>query len=272
VTQRLAVAAWLVLSGLAGGPRNASAQDEQLPPPGKGTLRQDEVAVLLDAGAVHFRVMPLEESILRLLAPDSYASLHALREAYQGEMRDAAAQYGLTEPVGFLVTVFGLEPLAQFDPEQLTIISRNRLFRPLRILPITPLWNQHRISQRETAAAVYVFETGIALLEPFTVEYAGVRSDQWRQSLRRIERERARIGRRDSRRRPSARPASTYRRRVAAPGTQQSARAVLAGRRNPSRPRPGAKLRRRDHGERWLSVCGPLRVESLSYTPHWQPD
>lgn len=197
MTRRLTVAAaaCLVLAGLAVGPRIARAQDQQLPPPGKGTLHQDEVALLMDAGAVQFRIMPLEEAILRLLAPDSYASLHALREAYGDEMRGAAAQYGVTEPLGFLVTVFGVEPLAQFDPEQLMIISRNRLFRPLRILPITPLWNQHRISQRETAAAVYVFEPGIALLEPFTVEYAGLRSDEWRQSLRRIERERARIGR-----------------------------------------------------------------------------
>ncbi len=102
----------------------------------------------------------------------------------------------MTEPVAFLVTVFGMQDQAVFDPERLVIISRNRLFRPIAILPITPLWNQHRVSQRETAAAIYLFENGIAMLEPFTVESDGVRSDQWERSLRRIERERAKIANR----------------------------------------------------------------------------
>jgi hypothetical protein len=187
-------AAVVLVSGLGVLPPQTVAQDtDLLPPPGFGSLRQDDLAVRLDGPNVEIRLMPLDELILRLLAPDSYRSLHALRETKDAEMRRLAERRGVVEPVAFLVTVFGKQEQAEFDPEQLSIISRNRLFRPIGILAMTPLWNQRRVSQRETAAAVYVFEPGIAMLEPFTVEYSGAASDRWTQSLRRVERERARI-------------------------------------------------------------------------------
>jgi len=160
---------------------------------GFGSLRQEDVAVHVNAGSIQLRVMPLDELILRLLAPDSYSALHSLRESNAEDIGEIARRNGAVEPGIFLVTVFAAVEQAQFDPEQLTIVSRNRLFRPVGILPMSPLWNQHRLAQRETATAVYVFEDGIAVLEPFTVDYGGVRSDQWGRALQRIERERARI-------------------------------------------------------------------------------
>ena len=177
----------------AGWAQDTTAQGNLLPPVGKGRLRQDDLAVGIETGNVRFRILPLDEGILRLLAPDSYTSPHAVRETRADEIGQAALRRGVTEPVVFFVTVFGMREQAPFDPDQLVITSRNRLFRPIAIIPVTPLWNQHRISQRETAGAIYVFESGIAMLEPFTVDYAGVRSDQWARSLRLIERERARI-------------------------------------------------------------------------------
>ncbi len=193
---RLGWCATVVLAfGLGVLPPDTVAQDadDLLPPPGLGSLRQEDLAVRLHGPNVEIRLMPLDELILRLLASDSYRSLHALRETKDAEMGRLAERFGVVEPVAFLVTVFGKQEQAAFDPEQVTIISRNRLFRPIGILPITPQWNQRRVSQRETAAAVYVFEPGIAMLEPFTAEYVGATSDQWTQSLRRVERERARI-------------------------------------------------------------------------------
>ncbi len=169
-----------------------AADSPQLPPVGLGSLRQEDIAVRVDAGGIQIRVLPLNELIIRLMAPDSYAALHALREAKAKALVDVRGRYG-TEPEIFLVTIFATVEQAQFDPEQLTLISRNRFFRPISILPNSPQWNEHRLTQRETASAVYAFESGIALLEPFTVDYGGLRSDQWAQTLRRVERERARI-------------------------------------------------------------------------------
>jgi hypothetical protein len=161
-----------MLLPLLASPRPGEAQDttqtDSLPPVGMGRLLQEDISVGIDDGTVQFRIMPLDESIIRLLAPDSYTSPHSLREMRHAEIQQAAERRGVTEPVVFFVTVFGMRDQAHFDPDQVVVASRNRLFRP--------------------------FENGLAMWEPFTVEYAGARSDDWGRSLVLIERERARIG------------------------------------------------------------------------------
>lgn len=166
---------------------------EGLPPAGLGSLRQEDLAVRLDARNIQIRVLPLNEFILRLLAPDSYRSHHALRAARDDEIRRAAEGYGVAQPVVFLVTVYATAEQAPFTPEQLTIMSRGRYFRPIGILPLSPQWNQHRVGQGETESAIYLYEDGVALLEPLTFDYDGIRTDQWGRALPFIEQERARI-------------------------------------------------------------------------------
>jgi hypothetical protein len=186
---------------LGAAPRIVTAQDPPapgdtaatLPPAGFGTLRQETVAVRLLAGNVEVRVLPLDEQVIRLLANDSYESLHALRESRSRAVAEAAARRAQRRPSLFVVTFFGLQPQSPFVPEDVTITSRNRFFRPLEILPLSPLWNELRLNQRETATAVYIYEEGIALLEPFTVSYGGFSSPQWDHTLRTLDQERARV-------------------------------------------------------------------------------
>lgn len=185
-----------VLTALSAAPALAQdtvAADPRLPPAGFGTLRQEDVAVRLETGTFALRVIPLDESILRLLAPDSYASLHRLRESRDADIREAADRSAVTDPVLFAVTFFGLQQRARFVGEDLTITSRNRLFRPVAILPVSPRWHEQQLFQRETATAVYLFDDGIALLEPFTVSYSGMSSTHWERILPTLDRERAAI-------------------------------------------------------------------------------
>ncbi len=164
-----------------------------LPPAGMGSLRQENLAIRIDAPNIQIRMLPLNEFILRLLAPDSYRSHHALRAARDEEILRAAQQFGMAQPVVFLVTVYASAEQAPFDPDVLTIMSRGRYFHPIGILPMSPEWNQHRVRQGETASAIYLYEDGVALLEPLIIDYDGIRSDQWSRALRFIEQERARI-------------------------------------------------------------------------------
>ena len=164
-----------------------------LPPAGYGTLRQEDVAVRLRTGTFLLRVLPLDERVTRLLAPDSYASLHKLQESLAGGIAEAAARAGVHQPVLMFVTFFGLQDRARFVPEDITITSRGRLFRPVAILPITPRWSEQQLSQRETASAVYAYEDGIALFDPFAVSYGGVTSTEWERALPALDRERAAV-------------------------------------------------------------------------------
>ena len=168
-----------VLASLACARHRAVGQDTTvlgLPPAGFGTLRQEDVAVRLRTGTFLLRVLPLDERVTRLLAPDSYASLHQLRESLAGSIAEAAATAGVHQPVLMFVTFFGLQDQARFVPEDVTLTSRNRFFRPVAILPITPRWSEQQLSQRETASAVNAYEDGIALFAPFAVSNKAIPS------------------------------------------------------------------------------------------------
>ncbi|HEX9582152.1 MAG TPA: hypothetical protein VF970_13705 [Gemmatimonadales bacterium] len=187
--------ALLVLSVLSAPvmAQDTAAIDPRLPPAGFGSLRQEDVTVRLETPTFAVRVMPLDEAVVRLLAPDSYASLHRLRTTRAAEVMRAADQAAVTEPVLFAVTFFGLQHQARFEAEDVTITSRNRLFRPVAILPLSPRWHEQQLRQRETATALYVYESGIALFEPFTVSYGGLSSDHWDRVLPTLDRERAAV-------------------------------------------------------------------------------
>jgi hypothetical protein len=182
------------LAGCAQAQQDTTAiPEDALPPAGYGTLRQESVSLRLGTDVVQIQVVPLDERVIRLLATDTYTSLHRLAESKAELVEAAARRYGVRGPTLFLVTFFGLQAEARFTPEDLTVGSQNRLFRPLEILPLSPLWSGHQISQRETATAIYVYGDGIQVLDPFTVEYVGIRNDNWEQILRVLDGERASV-------------------------------------------------------------------------------
>ncbi|MSR06370.1 MAG: hypothetical protein EXR93_04765 [Gemmatimonadetes bacterium] len=168
-----------------------STQD--LPPAGYGTLHQDAVALKLSTDGVQLRVLPLDEQIIRLLAPDSYESLLRLVAGHSTGIDSAAARAGIHRPRTFLVTFFGVGPGARFSPEDVGITSQNQFFRPVAILPLSASWSELRLTQRETASAIYLFEDGITLGQPITLSYGAASTDQWEGTLRTLERERASV-------------------------------------------------------------------------------
>ncbi len=165
-----------------------------LPPAGYGTLRQDDISLTFQTANLTIQVIPLEEGIIRLLTPDNYGSFHRMRERKQEEIDEAIRRTGIDRPILFLVTFFGKQQRARFREEELTIISRNRFFRPLATIPITPTWGQQELNQRETARAVYLFEPGIRLNETFEISYEGRTGARWdERKLLIVDRERSRV-------------------------------------------------------------------------------
>ena len=162
-------------------------------PPGLGTLRQDDVALRLDVFSLQVRALPLDESILRTLAADSYRALRDLRESQREQLDAIARRTGGSSTTFALwyVSFFGAElGETRFSPMDLVISSVGRDFRPLSVLPLTPGFAQHRLRQRETHSAVYVFEGQLDANQPLIVTYETTRNSDWTATLQRIERER----------------------------------------------------------------------------------
>lgn len=170
----------------------ADADTANLVPAGYGTLRQDDIAVRIGLSAAQVRVLPLEESVIRVLSPDSYRALSELKAGKADAIAALARRYNLRRPSLWYISFYGLEPDARFSPREVVISSAGREFRPVEVIPLTPGFGEQRIRQRETQAALYVFEDGIDVNQPLTVAVEGQRSAAWNDvMLRTIDRERA---------------------------------------------------------------------------------
>jgi hypothetical protein len=174
-------------------PASLAAQAADLPPAGFGSLRQDQVAVLITTGNLAVRVLPLDEQVIRLLAPDTYSSLHALVQSRNAAVAEAARAAGRDSAAAFFVTFFGLQPQTTFIPDQVSIQSQGTYYRPLGILPLSPQWNDARLDQRQQASAIYLFDPTIPVLQTFTVFYGGQNSASFDNSINLLQSERARV-------------------------------------------------------------------------------
>jgi len=164
-----------------------------LVPAGFGSLHQDDLSFHMTAGGVLIRALPLDESIIRLLTPDSYKAMRELQQNNSKMIDAVSRRYGGRRVSVWFVSFYGVEPDARFIPQDLNITSSGRDFRALDLIPLTTNFSEQRLHQRETQNALYLFDGDIELDQLVTVSYQGLSDDSWDQTLQRIERERALI-------------------------------------------------------------------------------
>ena len=157
--------------GMEGGTATVTDSFETLPPPGYGTLRQDEISLSLTSGTLRILVTPLEESATRVTAPDTYRRLSSLSNAHRNTP-------GMAESATlFLVSFFSEQPDQRFVPEEVQ-------------QPVDD--QQVHLGQRVTEMAVYAFNDNVDLKSDLVVAYGLEQTAAWSAILRRIQAERAR--------------------------------------------------------------------------------
>lgn len=162
-------------------------------PTGFGTLKRDDIVVRFATGTVEIQCLPLDEQVMRLLATDTYQSLTQLIRSRQDDISAAAQRPGEDNPTLILVTFYGLVPQARFNPEDLNISSRGRLFRPVGFVPLSPTWGSYQLDARQQGVAIYLFENGITFRESLSISYQGISNDAWSRALRLLDQERSRV-------------------------------------------------------------------------------
>ena len=172
----------------------SSSQSQTLPPPGYGTLRQDDFTIALQAGNVQLKATPLAEAVIRLAAPDTYQRLHRLVEAHSTQIQMLAQRNGLrNDPLVIQISFFTLDVQAAFSPTGVMILSNGILYRPVGILPITPEWGREQLKQQQQQTALYLFYPAIDLSVLFQVQYGGTASYEWGNIIPKLEAERGRV-------------------------------------------------------------------------------
>lgn len=174
--------------------RTVSADTAGLVPPGRGSLRQDDVALRLQQLGVTVRLIPLDEAVLRVLSPDSYRALRELRESRRAAIDAAARRSAVRSPSLWYVSFHNQEEgEARFTPSSLVLSNVGRDFRPLEAIPLTSGFGAQRLAQRESQSAILLFDEALDVRQPIVVRYEGSTNSEWAERVQRIERERALI-------------------------------------------------------------------------------
>ena len=181
------------------GPVTDDTSGKSNVPPGFGTLRQDDIAIRLELQGLIVRAIPLDESVIRLLTPDSYRALRELQESNKDAISAVTRRMGGQRPDLWYVSFYGVEPDVHFSPMELIITSSGRDFRALDVIPLSSGFGEERLKQRETQSAIYLFDEAIDLDQPLTVTFQTETNSGWEQTLQAIERERALVRARASR-------------------------------------------------------------------------
>lgn len=179
--------------GCAAPVRGQSGQRTRPLPPGYGSLTQSDLALRVRNEDLEIRFVPLDHRIMPLLARDSYQSLHQLLETNRRGIDSVASRAGITRPGLALVSFFGQQPDVRFDPQSLTLLIRNRVFRPLGFIPLSSKFTSQQLGVREQASAIYLFEEEIPVDDSFTLSYGALTSEDWQQKQQLLDRERARV-------------------------------------------------------------------------------
>lgn len=158
-----------------------------------GTLNQNDLALRVRNEDLEIRLIPLDARVTRLLANDAFQTLRSLVETRRRAIDSVASRAGVTQPGLALVSFFGLRPDSRFDPQTLTLLIRNQVFRPLGVIPITAKFTSQQLNAREQASAIYLFEEEIPVNDSFSLSYGALLSEDWQNKQPTLDRERARV-------------------------------------------------------------------------------
>jgi hypothetical protein len=168
------------------------ADSMQIVPAGFGSLKQDDIAIRVSQFGLRVRAIPLDESVIRVLSPDSYSALSELLKSQAARLSELSRRTALPRLSVWYVSFFSQEVgEARYSPLELIVTNVGRDFRPLDVIGLSPGFGLQRVRQREVQSALYVFDGQLDVNQPLVVAYETARATTWPAILQRIERERA---------------------------------------------------------------------------------
>ena len=165
-----------------------------LPPVGYGTLTQDNITIGIESGTLLIKLVPLDEWVIRLTAPDTYRRLNGFKVSRGEEILQRARRSGERGwPRVFLVSFFTRNYEENYEPNDVQIRNQSFIYRPLAIIPITPEFTRERLRQQETQMALFVYTEDVDLDLPLAAVYQNAEGPQWVGIRTRLDRELATV-------------------------------------------------------------------------------
>ncbi|HEX3928233.1 MAG TPA: hypothetical protein VHW65_09545 [Gemmatimonadales bacterium] len=183
----------LVVVAPALAQQNADSIELSQLPVGRGTVPLSNIQMQFRSNNLQIAFTPLNESVLRLLAPDSYRSLHGLLVSQQGKIDSIAHTNGIQDPGVAMVSLSALTANTRFDPELLTVSVHLQPDRPVGWIALGADFANQVLDARQQVTAIFVFAQRLPVNESFTVTYLDGASDDWQGRIQRLDQERARL-------------------------------------------------------------------------------
>jgi hypothetical protein len=174
-------------------PDQAPGSPIRMPPEGYGSLTQSDLTLRVVTPEIEVRMVPLDQRVTRLLAPDTYRSLQGLVESRRASIDSIARRSGTSRPGLALVTFFGQQAGIRFDPQNVAVTFRNQYLQPIGIVPYSPRFNSQQLNVREQVSGIYLFREELPVGDSFRFSYGSFNSDDWQSKQRELDRERARV-------------------------------------------------------------------------------
>jgi len=164
-----------------------------MPPMGLGSLTQEQESVSIANSQLTIRFQPLNERLLRLLAPDAYRALAGMI-ASRGAAIDSVSRFsGTSQPGLMLVTVYGNVPDVRFDASSVGVSVNSVRIDPVGIIPLNANFSRQQLPRQAVGQGLYVFSEELPVYSPIVFTYGSVAVEAWAQKIPVFDRELARV-------------------------------------------------------------------------------
>lgn len=192
---RLLTAATLLLHLASGAGHTQENPDPSvmMPPMGLGSLKQEQISITIANDQLTVRFEPLNEQLLRLLAPDAYRALSGLIARNRAAIDSISRDAGASQPGLMLLTVYANTPDARFDPTLVGVTVNTRRIEPIGILPLDANFNRQQLAVRTVGMGLFVFSEPLPVYSTLVFSYGSVAAEGWASMIPTFDRELARV-------------------------------------------------------------------------------
>jgi hypothetical protein len=164
-----------------------------MPPMGLGSLTQEQTSISIANSQLTLRFQPLNERLMRLLAPDAYRALSAMISSRRAAIDSVSRSSGATQPGLMLVTVYGNVPDVRFEATSIGVAVNSIRIEPVGIIPLDANFSRQQLAVQSVGMGLFVFAEELPVYSPMVFSYGTVAAEGWAQKISLFDRELARV-------------------------------------------------------------------------------
>ena len=164
-----------------------------MPPMGLGSLTQEQISISIANSQLTVRFEPLNERLLRLLAPDAYRALSGMIASRRAAIDSVSKMSGTSQPGLMLVTVYGNVADVRFEPTLIGVSMNSRRFDPVGIIPLDANFSRQQLQRQTVGMGLFVFSEELPVYSAMAFSYGSVTAEGWVSKISTFDRELARV-------------------------------------------------------------------------------